>query len=136
VLAGLAAAAVALVLCSVGLAAAFKGEEPVFHAAAAMAPITPAAPILAPVVAPTPPPEPAATVAAASSSSDDDDSAPAKGKGKKGKKGKGKKGRAAKGGKTSGEALVSKPAAAPKAVDKCGCKGDFDCTLRCAAKGS
>jgi predicted Zn finger-like uncharacterized protein len=144
--AGIAAAAVALVLCSVGLAAAFKGEEPVARSAAnsIMAPVAPpaatslAAPPSAPVIAPV-------TASNASASSDDDTKAPVSGKGK-GKKGKGAK--ASFAGKSqsvqssgvsskkasSSDALVSKPAV--KAADKCGCKGDFNCILRCTAKGS
>lgn len=140
-LAGIAAAAVAVVLCSIGLAAAFKGEEPVVHATASIAaPITPAAPVV--TEAPAPPPAPVITASA--STSDDEAAAPAVGvKGKKGKKGRGK-GKAFSGtkvqssgvasSKKSSEPLVSKPA--PKAADKCGCKGDFNCILRCTAKGS
>ena len=144
--AGIAAAAVALVLCSVGLAAAFKGEEPVAHSAAnsiMAAPVTPPAPVVtaapaAPVIAPV-------TASNASSSSDDDTkSSSVSGKGK-GKKGKGAKasfagskvqssGVASSKKASSSDALVSKPA--PKAADKCGCKGDFNCILRCTAKGS
>jgi hypothetical protein len=139
-IAGLAAATVAVVLCSIGLAAAFKGEEPVAHMAnAAMAPIAPAAPPPA-VVAPATPV--IAAVAPSTSSTDDDDKAttPAKGKGK-GKAGKGKAGSKAqssvassKSKSSSNDPLVSKPT--PKAADKCGCKGDFTCILRCTAKGS
>ena len=144
--AGIAAAAVALVLCSVGLAAAFKGEEPVAHTAAnsiMAAPITPAAPVVAaapaaPVIAPV-------TASNASASGDDDSKSSAvSGKGK-GKKGKGAKasfagtkvqssGVASSKKASSSDALVSKPA--PKAADKCSCKGDFNCILRCTAKGS
>jgi predicted Zn finger-like uncharacterized protein len=143
--AGIAAAAVALVLCSVGLAAAFKGEEPVAHTAAnaIMAPATPAAPVVvaapaAPVIAPV-------TASNASSSSDDDNKSSTV-SGKKGKKGKGSAKASFSGSKvqssgvasskkfSSSDALVSKPA--PKAADKCGCKGDFNCILRCTAKGS
>jgi predicted Zn finger-like uncharacterized protein len=136
--AGIAAAAVALVLCSVGLAAAFKGEEPVARVAAnaVMAPIAPAAP--APVVAAPAAPVIAPVASASASASDDEATSSTTTKGKKGKKGKGKKGGAKSSGvassKTSSEPLVSKPA--PKAVDKCGCKGDFTCILRCTAKGS
>jgi predicted Zn finger-like uncharacterized protein len=144
--AGIAAAALFVVLCSVGLAAAFKGEEPVARVSATsamIAPVTPPAPVVvapaAPVIAPV-------TASNATSSSTDDDSATVTGKGKKGKKGKG--GKASAGAKvqssgvasskksSSSEPLVSKPAATPKAADKCGCKGDFNCILRCTAKGS
>ena len=147
--AGIAAAAVALVLCSVGLAAAFKGEEPVARSAAnsIMAPVAAVSPG-APVVAAPPPSAPViapVTASNASTSSDDDAKAAVSGKGK-GKKGKGAK--ASFAGKSqsvqssgvsskkasSSDALVSKPAA--KAADKCGCKGDFNCVLRCTAKGS
>jgi hypothetical protein len=126
--AGIAAAAVALVLCSVGLAAAFKGEEPVAHTAAnaIIAPVTPPAPVVtaapsAPVIAPV----------TASSSSSDDDAKPVATT-----KGKGRKGKGAKASKksSSSEGLVSK-APTPKAADKCGCHGDFTCVLRCTATG-
>ena len=143
-IAGIAAAAVALVLCSIGLAAAFKGEEPVAHTAAnsLMAPSAPAAPVVtaapaAPVIAPV-------TASNASSSSDDDTKAStAKGKGKKGKgsakasfAGKSQSvqssGVASSKKSSSNDTLVSK---LPKAADKCGCKGDFNCILRCTATG-
>lgn len=138
-IAGLAAAAVAVVLCSIGLAAAFKGEEPVAHSAnAVLAPIAPA-PVAPAVVAPALPV--VASVTAATTSSDDEEKASphAKGKGK-GKAGKGRAGKkssgvaSSKSKSPSSETLVSKPA--PKAADKCGCKGDFTCILRCTAKGS
>jgi len=145
--AGIAAAAVALVLCSVGLAAAFKGEEPVARSAAnaITAPVTPPAPVV--TAAPSSAPVIAPVTASNTSSSDDDSKAPATSKGK-GKRGKGAKASFA-GGKSqsvqssgvasskkssSSEALVSK--AAPKAADKCGCHGDFNCILRCTAKGN
>ena len=141
-IAGLAAAAVAVVLCSIGLAAAFKGEEPVARAAnaAMIAPIAPPAPAAPAVVAPTAPA--IASVTTSSASSDDDEKASTPAKGKKGKAGKGKAGSKAQSGgvasskskSSSSETLVSKPA--PKAADKCGCKGDFTCILRCTAKGS
>jgi predicted Zn finger-like uncharacterized protein len=141
-IAGLAAAAVAVVLCSIGLAAAFKGEEPVARTAnAMMAPVAPLAPAAPAVVAPAA--APAASVAsgasASSTSSDDEEKVtPAKGKGKGKKAGKagskGQSGGVAFSKKSSSEPLVSKPA--PKAADKCGCKGDFTCILRCTAKGS
>ncbi|MDB5216118.1 MAG: hypothetical protein JWO86_4045 [Myxococcaceae bacterium] len=142
-MAGIAAAAVALVLCSVGLAAAFKGEEPVAHTAAnaIMAPVTPPAPVVvapaAPVIAPV-----AASNASSSSDEDTKSSTVSKGKGKKGKGGakasfsgtKVQSSGVASKKSSSSDALVSKPA--PKAADKCGCKGDFNCILRCTAKGS
>lgn len=133
--AGIAAAAVALVLCSVGLAAAFKGEEPVARSAAnsITAPATPAAPVVtaapaAPVIAPV--------TASNASSSSDEDAKPVTHKGK-GHKGKGAKAFTGTKVQSSGvskksETLVSK---APKAADKCHCKGDFSCILRCTATG-
>ncbi len=142
-IAGFAAAAVALVLCSVGLAAAFKGEEPVAHTAAnaIMAPATPPAPTVA--AAPAAPVIAAVSVSSASSSDDDAKTSSSSGKGK-GKRGKGSAKASFSGGKSqsnaaskkssSSDAFVSKPG--PKAADKCGCKGDFNCILRCTAKGS
>lgn len=143
--AGIAAAAVALVLCSVGLAAAFKGEEPVarVNATTAMvAPVTPPAPVViapaAPVIAPV-------TASDAPATSSDDDAASVSGKGKKGKKGKGGKASAAgakvqsSGVGSSKKASSSEPVVpkhTPKAADKCGCKGDFNCILACTAKGN
>ena len=136
-IAGLAAAAIFVVLCSIGLAAAFKGEEPVARAAnAVMAPIAP--PAVVAVVARAAPV--AASVApTTASSSDSDDKAPVtKGKGKatRGKGGKAQSSgvASAKKSSSSSDPLVSKPL--PKAADKCGCKGDFTCILRCTAKGS
>jgi predicted Zn finger-like uncharacterized protein len=134
-LAGIAAAAVAVVLCSVGLAAAFKGEEPVARtSAASVAPVLPPVPTF--VAAPAPAAPVIAPVASASDTSDDDAKvSTVKGKGKK------KKAKASfagtkvqSSGVSSKSEVVSKPA--PKAVDKCGCKGDFNCILRCTAKGS
>jgi predicted Zn finger-like uncharacterized protein len=133
-IAGLAAAAVFVVLCSVGLAAAFKGEEPVAHMAnAAMAPIAPApAPA---VVAPAAPIVAAAAPATTSSDDDDKSTVAPKGKAKAKAKGGSKSSVASSKSKSSSsEPLVSKPTA--KAADKCGCKGDFTCILRCTAKGS
>jgi len=136
-IAGLAAAAVAVVLCSIGLAAAFKGEEPVARVAnAAMAPIAPPAPAAPAIVAPAAPV--IASVTTSSTSTDDEEKASTPVKGKKGKAGKGKSKAqsvaSSKSKSSSSETLVSKPA--PKAADKCGCKGDFTCILRCTAKGS
>ncbi len=133
-IAGLAAAAVFVVLCSIGLAAAFKGEEPVARAAnAVMAPVAPPA-VVAPVA-----PVVASVAPASASSSDGDDKAPVtKGKGKaakaKGSKAQSSGVASAKKSSSSSDPLVSKPI--PKAADKCGCKGDFTCILRCTAKGS
>ena len=135
--AGIAAAAVALVLCSIGVAAAFKGEEPVARTnAAATAPAAPA-----PVVAPTA--DPPATAQAASTSASDDDATSPSATGKKAKS-KAKVSHGPGSAKASFSkvpssgvpASQSKPAATPKAADKCGCKGDFNCILRCTAKGA
>jgi len=132
-IAALAAAAVAIVLLGIGIGAAFRGEDPVARtASAAPAPVAPPPPAVvapaAPVIAP---------VAISSASSEDDEVSSVGSK----TKGKGKGGKAKAGGKVtvasakpgSGVA-ASKPAA--KSVDKCGCKGDFTCILRCTAKGS
>jgi len=138
-IAGIAAAAVAVVLVGVGVAAVFKGEEPaVRNAVTAAAP--PPATVAAPAPKPVEPPPPVVT--SASSSSDDDAKAPTVGVKGKGK-GKGKGGKAVAAGSSkltkvsssgvSSEPKVSKPAAS--APDKCGCKGDFNCVIRCAAKG-
>lgn len=139
---GIAAAAVAVVLCSIGLAAAFRGEEPSRSAAAAMsapaiaAPATPAPAVTSPAPAPAP-----IAAASSSSSSSDEDEPKASGVKKKGKKSKvpasfnGTKVQSSGVSKKS-EPNQSKPAATPKAADKCGCKGEFNCILRCTAKGS
>lgn len=131
-IAGVAAAAVAIVLMGIGIGAAFRGEEPVARTASAAAP--PVAPPLAAVVAsPTPV---IAPVAISSASGEDDDETPTatvkrKGKSRGGKaKASGKATMASAKGKSGG---VSKPAT--KSVDKCRCKGDFNCILRCTAKG-
>ncbi|MFO0736396.1 MAG: zinc-ribbon domain-containing protein [Labilithrix sp.] len=113
----IAAAAVFLVIAGAGISVAFKGEEPVHHAAA----VTPA-PAPTPVVsaAPAPTTEPAPATSTASNDETD---------GKKGKKGK-------KGGKKAGgNASASNQSKAPvKPADPCGCKGDFNCILACTAK--
>jgi predicted Zn finger-like uncharacterized protein len=134
--AGIAAAMVALVLCSIGLAAAFKGEEPVARTSAA----APIAPPPAPVVsAPPAAPAPVAAVSTASASSSDEETKTSSTH--SGKKGKGKgKGKAANKSspastKVQSSGVTPPPAATPKAADKCGCKGDFTCILRCTAKG-
>lgn len=135
---GIGAAAVAVVLMGIGVAAAFKGEEPVARAQATMvAPITPAAP---PVALAPKPPEPApAPAASTSSSSDDDDkqSKPAKKGGKK-KNTSGGGAKIASGvSKSPNMSKVTSSGVAPvkPAADKCGCKGDFNCILRCTATG-
>lgn len=134
-IAGIAAAAVAVILCSIGLATAFKGEEPVVRAAASMAPIPPPAAPVVTAAAPEPAPVTTAAAATASDSSDDDDetSQASSAKGKKGKKHRGKAMR------SKGRKKAKAPAAAKKntrkAADKCHCKGDFNCIIRCEAKG-
>ena len=134
-IAGVAAAAVALVLCAIGVSAAFKGEEPIARAAANTM-ITPP-----PVVAPTPAVEPApatdpAPAAATSSNDDDDDTKPARTGKKKGRKG-GAKASSAHTQKvqSSGVSGTGVAKTVPKASDKCHCKGDFNCILRCTATG-
>jgi hypothetical protein len=129
-MAGFAAAAVALVVGCVGLSAAFKGEEPVARTAALLAvtpPVTAAAP---PVVLP---PAPVAEPSPVGSSSGDDD-AKASTSSKKTRAGGHGRGGGTKVQSGGGAALPKAPKA-PKAVDKCGCKGDFNCILRCTATG-
>lgn len=111
----IAAAMAFLVVAGAGLSMAFKGEEPVKHAAVE----TPAPVVTTPAAATTA--APAAPAPADTTASNDDDSP------KKGKKG-GKKGK--KGGNSSATA-AAKPV---KAADPCGCKGDFNCILACTAK--
>jgi len=143
---GIGAAAVALVLAAVGISAAFKGEEPVARTQASLAAPPPPA-VTAPPPGPAPEPPPA-TASASSSSSDDDAQSP--NVGVSGKKGRGKGGKGIKRGAAvghtpagmtkvkssgvSGDTVASSKPAAP-APDKCGCKGDFSCILRCTAKG-
>jgi predicted Zn finger-like uncharacterized protein len=103
-----------------GISLAFKSEEPIKHTAAMAVEPPKVEPKVEPPKDPTPPP----AVATADEKEKDKDAKETKGK--KGKKGKGK-GAAAK-------AAASKPAAAPKAADPCGCKGDFNCVLACTAK--
>ncbi len=126
------AAIVAVLLCGVGIATMFKSEEPVARTAASLIPISPIVNALPPP--PAPPPVLAPTPAASTDAPVDDDakSAAASTKGKK-RKGKGRGKASATGAKAlpNGEAK-----AAPKAADKCGCKGNFDCVLRCAANGN
>ena len=142
-IAGLAAAAVAVVLCSIGLAAAFKGEEPVAHAANAVHGADRASRSRGPcrrrpggardrlgrrrrarrattTRRPRLPPRARARAARARPARP----AARQSSGVASSKSK----------SSSSETLVSKPA--PKAADKCGCKGDFTCILRCTAKGS
>ncbi len=136
-IAGVAAAAVALVLCAVGVSAVFKGEEPTARAAAnTMIAPPPVLAAPAPVVAPAPAP---AADPAPASAANDDDAKPASAVGKK----KGRKGAAKasfaptqkvqSSGVSGGGTGVAKTV--PKASDKCGCKGDFNCILRCTATG-
>lgn len=134
---GIAAAAVAVILCSIGLAAAFRGEEPSRSAASTM---TVSAPTLPPPAAVAPATAPQPVAATSSSASSDDEEVKASGVKKKGRKaGAGKASFSATKVQSSGvsskksdQPLVSKT---PQAADKCGCKGDFNCILRCTAKG-
>ena len=133
---GVGGAALVLVLCSVGLSHAFKGEEPVARSAAA--PLAPPPAVSTPEPAPPAPAAPANAVAA----SDDDAKAPATG-GRRKAGGRVKSGGGARasfpttkvqsGGVPISGTGVSKTV--PKASDKCGCKGDFNCILRCTATG-
>lgn len=137
-IAGIAAAAVAVVLCAVGLSAAFKGEEPVARASAVMTITAPPATTALPLPPPAEPP-PAAAVA---SSSDDDAKSPlsskkpkAAGHSRPGPKASfsGQKVQSSGVPKSGNDTGVAKTV--PKASDKCGCKGDFSCILRCTATG-
>ncbi len=131
----IAAAAAFLVVVGLGVSFAFKGEEPVNHAAAAVVEPPPAAVTPPPTVEPAPAP-----VASAEDSNDATETKePTETKGKKGKNGKkGKAGKAAKAGKASKSGPITNktpaPKAAPKPADPCGCKGDFNCILACTAK--
>lgn len=136
---GIGAAAVAVVLMGIGVAAAFKGEEPVARAQATMvAPVTPPAPATAAPKPPEPAPAPAASTSS-SSSDDDKDSKPAKKAGKKKNMSGGGGGAKIASGvsKSPNMSKVSSSGVAPvkPAADKCGCKGDFNCILRCTATG-
>jgi len=138
-IAGVAAAAVALVLCAVGVSAVFKGEEPVARAAANTMIAAPPMPVVATptpaAAAPAPVADPAPT--ATTATSDDDAKPAASGAKKKGRKG-GAKASLASTQKVQSSGVPAPAAAAktvPKAADKCGCKGDFNCILRCTATG-
>jgi hypothetical protein len=128
----IAAGAAVLLVAGLGISLAFKGEEPVQHAAAV---VTEPVPL---VVAP--PPEATAApapVAAADDSKDTKDqteqaSSEKSERGKKGKKGK--KGKAAKSGPITNKTPAPAAKPAPKPADPCGCKGDFNCILACTAK--
>jgi len=138
---GIAAGATFLLLAGFGISLAFKGEEPVQHAAAMVVEQPAAGPLAAGATALAAAPEspkvdPAAAPVASADDSTDTQEQAEQPSGKKGKKGKGKgkgKGRAAKGGATTNKspAPAAKP---PKPADPCGCKGDFNCILACTAK--
>lgn len=82
---------------------------------------------------------PAPKVAAAAPAETSDDSEPdEKSDRVEKKRGKGKKGKARRGGAAAASKASFSPKktySAPKAKDTCGCKGDFNCILRCTAKG-
>jgi predicted Zn finger-like uncharacterized protein len=119
-----AAVAAGMVLLVVGIASAFKGEEPVAHRTATTV-VTPA-----PAAAATPDPAPTTDPTAASTSTADD----AKAHTKKGKHYAGKGVASFHKGQADAPA-AAKPPPPVKAADPCGCHGDFDCILRCTAKG-
>ena len=138
---GIAAAAVAVVLCAFGIAAAFKGEEPVRRASAAMTIIAAGTAAVSARAAPAPAP---AAAPAPSSSDDDREKTPVvsakkvktRSKGAPRGSSSGQKAQSSGAAKSASDASDTSVAkAAPKAADKCGCKGDFDCVLRCAATG-
>jgi hypothetical protein len=100
-------------LAGFGLRTIFRGEEPVSRFAP---PPPPPAPPPPPVAA-APPPAPSADPPPVA----DEDPPPAKKAKKKG---------------FAGGGVVRpavRPPVTPKAADPCGCKGNFDCNLRCAA---
>jgi hypothetical protein len=115
-----AAAVLFLVVGTIGVAAIFSDSDGAKRAVAWSH-------LPSPKLASAPPP-----AAAMSSEPDDDHSTPEKHGGKK------HKGRRFAGG---GKSVITMktpaftPAPAPKAADKCGCRGDFNCILRCSAKG-
>jgi hypothetical protein len=112
---GIAAAAVFVAVAGFGISIAFRGEEPVKHAPAAIVLPPPPSVVTAPPAAAEPPP-PVAT----------DDSSDTKETKKKKRRGK------------SG-LMTTKSAApaakAPKVADPCGCHGDLNCILACTFKG-
>lgn len=149
-----ASAAVAALLCVVGLFVVFRGEQPdMSRATTSLAATENAAPTsAAPTSAPPPvtPPaqtsEPAkpaeetvATSAPSNAAASDEgagQAAPEKTSKSKGKH-HGKAGKAHHAKPKKAKAAAPAKTAAPKAKksDACGCHGDFECTLRCAAKG-
>ena len=125
----IAAAAAFLLVVGFGISIAFKGEEPVKHTAAILAP---------PAAAEAPPPkvEPAPATVAAAAADDASDSEPTETKATKAPRAK--RGKAAKGKAAKGVITNKSPAPAPKTVkaaDPCRCKGDFNCILACTARG-
>lgn len=136
IIGGIAAAAAFLVVSGVGLSLAFRGEEPVARNAltAPLPQPAQAAAAITPPAAPEPAPAAAAPAAAAAA----DDSATETPKKKKKGKGKGAKHSPNPNMSAPDKAeKASAPAAKPSkpAGDSCGCKGDFNCILRCTAKG-
>lgn len=127
---GLAAAAAFVLVAGFGISLAFKGEEPVKHTAALVAPSPTTVEAPPPKVEPAPAAEAVATADDPSSNADHaTDAKPAKAK-------RGKAGTAAKGKATKGPITSKSPAPAAKpvkAADPCGCKGDFNCILACTA---
>lgn len=128
----IAAAAGVVLSCGIGVAVAFGGEDPPPKAAtAAVMPLAPPAP--EPAAAATAEPEPASAAATTAAADDDDATTSSPSKSKKKKKRRGAKG--AK--KSSGGLITNKSAPPPpkkvKPADPCGCHGDFNCILACAA---
>jgi predicted Zn finger-like uncharacterized protein len=137
VLVGVAAAASALLLGAFGLHAAFKGEEPAVQNAAPLAMVASATPTpVTPVVVA----QPSAAVATPPVATPEPSAAVTTGTTRKGhgKKSSGKHAPGAKGTHTAAAIVGATPQApkpVAKAADKCGCKGDFNCILRCSATG-
>jgi hypothetical protein len=119
IIVAIAASLVVLVLAGVGLRYAFRGAEPVPQAALAMKP-----PVL--VTTPPPPPAPVATPDPAPTTASTDDASPAPKK-------KSIVRRSFSAAQPKSTVVASRPAPAVKPADPCGCHGNFDCNLRCAA---
>jgi predicted Zn finger-like uncharacterized protein len=120
----IAAAAVAVIVGIFGIAHAFKGDEPVARVAEPPPP---------PAAAAEPPPAATADPAPSASATPDDPKPVASGK--KGHRHFAKSAPASfKKGQSDAPAAF-KPPPPVKAADPCGCHGDFNCILRCTAKG-
>src|SRR5262249_8027463 len=123
VIGAFAAAAAFLLAAGIGLAVAFKGEEPVKHTAAELPTLPLPEAIAAPKVAPAAPLASSAEEPATQSTS-----------AAIGKRGKAGNGRAPNTVPLSTLTPPPAPNPPPKAADPCGCKGNFNCILACTVK--